>query len=688
MSRIVNIFYIINTKLNENQFIQAIKQSFTMLLPILFLGSMSLLLQNFPIDSIRNFIETAADGIIYKILTLIYTATFGFSSIYVLVIVTNRYYKVLVNRLNSTLYVIINSIISYLVLICPSVLFNGSSILNYTNMNNVFSALITSLIATNIFHFITEFLVKSNVKITFSSSFNTAMYVVLPILGTLVISLLISIPVYLGTNLNINDFISKLIAYPFEKLGQTYLGGLLITFLSVILFFFGIHGRTVFQDVYLNVFSNSGYIVTNALLESFTLIGGVGSTLSLVIALLLFSKGKRKKKIAKSSIVPMIFNINEFIIYGVPIIFNPIYIIPFVIVPIVNYSIGYLLVATRVLPIINYSFQWTTPFIISGFMGTSSITGAIVQVLCLLIGVFIYIPFVLLDNAVSKKMADKMNEEVKDYYIECENQMVEPKIFGLNNHLSVHAETILLILEENIKNHNIELHYQPQVMDNKIVAVEALLRFKYKESQYLFPPVLIEIAKEKGIYKELSKEIVKRAVYDFKNILKLNKDIQMSVNLNLDILHDKEFLNWLTNYIDDAKIPKYKFGVEVTENSKYKANPDLNKIFDILHFYGINIYMDDFLMGHTSIAFLQNTMFDYVKLDGKLVKNIDNERSENIIASIIELGRTLHFEVVAEFVETKEQQKILESLGCDRYQGYLYYRAMPYYELIKILKNK
>ena len=53
-------------------------------------------------------------------------------------------------------------------------------------------------------------------------------------------------------------------------------------------------------------------------------------------------------------------------------------------------------------------------------------------------------------------------------------------------------------------NHNIELHYQPQVMDNKIVAVEALLRFKYKESQYLFPPVLIEIAKEKGIYKELS----------------------------------------------------------------------------------------------------------------------------------------------------------------------------------------
>ena len=81
-------------------------------------------------------------------------------------------------------------------------------------------------------------------------------------------------------------------------------------------------------------------------------------------------------------------------------------------------------------------------------------------------------------------------------------------------------------------------------------------------------------------------------------------------------------------------------------------------------------------------------MFVYVKLDGKLVKNIDNERSENIIASIIELGRTLHFEVVAEFVETKEQQKILESLGCDRYQGYLYYKAMPYYELIKILKNK
>ena len=688
MSKIIDFFYRLNSRLNENKFIQAIKQSFTMMLPILFVGSLSLLFQSFPIDVVREFIETFSDGIIYKILNIIYIATFGFSSIYLLIIVTNRYYKVLANRLNTTIYACVNSIICYIILIIPSVLYGSKSILSYTNMNNVFVAMITALVATNLFHLITEYLIKSNVKITFTSSFNTALYVILPILASILLFLLISVPIYIGTNLNLNDFISKIIAYPFEQLGQTYLGGLLINFLSVILFFFGIHGRSVFQDIYTNVFATTnGQIVTNALFECFTLIGGVGSTLSLIIALLLFSNGKRKKKIAKSSIVPMIFNINEFIIFGVPIVFNPIYIIPFVLVPVVNYTIGYVFVASGILPYINSTFQWTTPVIINGFMGTYSITGSIAQILCLLIGTFIYMPFVKLDNIVSKKMATKMNQQVKEYYIECEELMVQPKIFGLNNHLSLHAETILLILEDNIKNDNIELHYQPQVMDEKIVAVEALLRFKYKDSEYLFPPVLIEIAKEKGLYKELSKAIVKRAIYDFKNMLQINKDIQISVNLNLDILHDKEFLNWLTSYVDDAKLPKFKFGVEVTENSKYKENKDLNKIFDILHIYGINVYMDDFSMGHTSIGFLQNTMFDYVKLDGKLVRNINNERSENIIASIIELGKTLHFEVIAEFVETKEQKNKLESLGCDRYQGYLYYKALPYYELVKVLKK-
>jgi EAL domain-containing protein (putative c-di-GMP-specific phosphodiesterase class I) len=170
-------------------------------------------------------------------------------------------------------------------------------------------------------------------------------------------------------------------------------------------------------------------------------------------------------------------------------------------------------------------------------------------------------------------------------------------------------------------------------------------------------------------------------------MLIINPNLKLSVNLDLDILHNPEFFNWLINYVETSNIPKYHFGVEVTENSKYQANNNLNNLFKILYNYGINVYMDDFSMGNTSIRFLQDTLFDYVKLDGSLVKNLDNDRAQNIIESIIKLGSSLNFEVIAEFVETEEQKEKLKNMGCFIYQGYLYYKAIPYDDVIKVLKN-
>ena len=92
-------------------------------------------------------------------------------------------------------------------------------------------------------------------------------------------------------------------------------------------------------------------------------------------------------------------------------------------------------------------------------------------------------------------------------------------------------------------------------------------------------------------------------------------------------------------------------------------------------------------MGSTSLTYLQNNHFDYVKLDGSLVSNIENERSKNIIGSIISLGKDLDFKVIAEYVETEVQEKILKELGCDIVQGYLYSKAVAKEEIIKLLSK-
>ena len=112
----------------------------------------------------------------------------------------------------------------------------------------------------------------------------------------------------------------------------------------------------------------------------------------------------------------------------------------------------------------------SAPVFINGILATNSVGFALVQVLCLAIGIGIYIPFVLLDNAVSKRVNHEMGIELEEYLINCEKNVIEPQIFNLNNHLELHAENVLLHLESNIKNGFVDLTYHPQVKNNKIIS--------------------------------------------------------------------------------------------------------------------------------------------------------------------------------------------------------------------------
>ena len=101
---------------------------------------------------------------------------------------------------------------------------------------------------------------------------------------------------------------------------------------------------------------------------------------------------------------------------------------------------------------------------------------------------------------------------------------------------------------------------------------------------------------------------------------------------------------------------------------------------------GIRALVDDFSMGSTSLKYLQHNSFYAVKLDGSLVKGVvDNPRNQEIIASIVKLGKSLDFVVIAEYVETEEIRDTLRSLGCFLYQGYLYSPAVPYEKLTELL---
>ena len=104
---------------------------------------------------------------------------------------------------------------------------------------------------------------------------------------------------------------------------------------------------------------------------------------------------------------------------------------------------------------------------------------------------------------------------------------------------------------------------------------------------------------------------------------------------------------------------------------------------------GVKLAMDDFGMGHSSLMYLKEYDFDTIKLDGSLVREIlTNNNCRNIISSIVLLGKSLNYSVLAEYVEKEEQKRILHELGCEKYQGYLYSKAIPYQKLIKYISQK
>ena len=210
-------------------------------------------------------------------------------------------------------------------------------------------------------------------------------------------------------------FIFTFLQTPLLGLGDT-LGAMIIAYIFLHLFwFFGVNGGSVVGAVFnpilqtlaldnLNLWKevgqsgftvgNGAHIISQQFQDLFATFGGCGSTLSLLIAMLLFCKSKRITELGKLALVPGIFGINEPSVFGLPIVLNPTIVIPFILVPTINIILSYFAMNIGLFPPCNgVNIPWTTPVIISGFLATNWV-GAVFQGLLLILGVFIYMPFI------------------------------------------------------------------------------------------------------------------------------------------------------------------------------------------------------------------------------------------------------------------------------------------------------
>ena len=219
--------------------------------------------------------------------------------------------------------------------------------------------------------------------------------------------------------------------------------------------------------------------------------------------------------------------------------------------------------------------------------------------------------------------------------------------------------------------------------------MEALIRWRHPELGFIYPPLIIQLAKEKKVLHKLEEYIIDEAAGVLARLKPLTpEEFKVSVNITNESLAWEDLENHIAEAVEKYKIPSKYLCLEITEQDALSSSVDVTDKIRNLKARGHRFLIDDFGMGHTSLMYLQTNYFDVVKLDGSLTRDVlTNERNSDIIASIVYLGKSLHFKVIAEYVETGEQRDKLKELGCDAFQGYLYSKPLELDELIGWLRQ-
>lgn len=219
-----------------------------------------------------------------------------------------------------------------------------------------------------------------------------------------------------------NTDIFNLLYVPFSfvsGLVDTWWGVLIIVFLIHGLWFFGIHGATIITSftgsfALANMVSNVDggfHVFAGDFINAFIMAGGSGATLGAVLYMAFMSKSRQMRELGKVAVVPGIFNINEPLLFGLPIVYNINLVVPFILAPMASSMFGYLAIATHFVPKITAQQPWPTPVGLSGFIATQSWQGALVSVLCAVIAGAVWFPFIHgYDLKLAKKEAEGATE--------------------------------------------------------------------------------------------------------------------------------------------------------------------------------------------------------------------------------------------------------------------------------------
>ena len=413
-------------KMGAQRHLVAVRDAFVAMIPLTIIGSLATLINNAPIKALSNFLADNTFG--QQIKSLNGDIWFGTLAIMALLLVIGVAYNLAKsyeeNGLQSAM--IATSIFILLIPQVAKIAIDGQPAVEgwgfigvaYLGTGALFTAIIIGILSTEVFirlGKLKQLVVKmpEGVPPAVSRSFAKLIPGMLTVVIFAVAGLLIRLAV---DGQFLTDLINKYLGIPLSNITDTLPSAILIAFFIHGLWFVGLRGANIALPFTGTMLTNLGaqnaemiqngapldqlHVLAGPFFDAFVFMGGSGVIIGLLIAIAI--AGKRRRDMLALGLAPSIFNISEPVIFGLPIVLNPIFGIPFVIAPIVTTIISYLSISFGLVhPIIMATMPWTTPPILGGFMATGHWSGAVLCIVNIAVSILIYLPFVA--------MAEKMD---------------------------------------------------------------------------------------------------------------------------------------------------------------------------------------------------------------------------------------------------------------------------------------
>lgn len=245
-------------------------------------------------------------------------------------------------------------------------------------------------------------------------------------------------------------------------------------------------------------------------------------------------------------------------------------------------------------------------------------------------------------------------------------------------------------LRNALKYNQFVLHYQPQIelANNKIIGVEALIRWQHPEMGLVLPAKFMPLVEEMELIHDIGDWIYEEAIRQAKNWLNNGLKIRVGINLSAKQFTKPSLAHSLKKALVYYQLPSEYLDLEITE-SMAMQNPasalaTLNEFKDI----GLTLAIDDFGTGYSSLEYLQKFPVDFVKVDRAFIKNLaHNQADQGIVKAIIAIANTLGLKVIAEGIEHQKEFELLQKMGCHEVQGYYISKPLSSNEATLFIKE-